>query len=109
MGKDIAKSGPTIDGEARVIPEMDPRTGPEKESIVAKKAKALALSLFDPAQYAVLGAEWRRGLKDAQHFVLQAFPDSMASRDEPGTIGNPAPTVWGGEEKGGKRGMEMGR
>jgi hypothetical protein len=38
---------------------------------------------------APLFAEWRRGLKDAQDVVLNAFPDSHKSRDEPNTVGNP--------------------
>lgn len=46
-------------------------------------------SLTDPKQYAVLGAEWRHGLKDAQDMVLNAFPDGFPQRNEPGTIGNP--------------------
>lgn len=47
------------------------------------------LSVFDKNQYAVLGPAARTGLKDVQDVVLQAFPDSKQSRDEPGTIANP--------------------
>ena len=42
---------------------------------------------------AVLHAEARRGLKDLQDAVLQAFPDSKLSRDEANTIANPTPYV----------------
>src|SRR6185312_15723139 len=57
-------------------------------------------SLTDPRQYAVLEGEFRRGLKDLQDVVLHAFPDSMGSRDEPGTIANPTSFMVTEEIKG---------
>lgn len=38
---------------------------------------------------AVLHGEFRRGLKDLQDHVLQAFPESKLSRDEANTVANP--------------------
>lgn len=46
-------------------------------------------SVSDSPHAAVLWSEGRRGLKDLQDAVLVAFPDSMKSRDEAGTIANP--------------------
>lgn len=43
----------------------------------------------DSPHLAAIHAEARRGLKDLQDVVLQPFPDSKQSRDEPGTIANP--------------------
>jgi hypothetical protein len=74
--------------------------GTEKPSL---KQKILE-SLTDPKQYAVLDGEFRRGLKDLQDAVIVAFPDSMKSRDEPGTIANPQMIVT--EEIKGKEGKE---
>jgi hypothetical protein len=42
-----------------------------------------------PTTSSTLFGEWRRGLKDLQDLVLQAFPESHKSRDEPGTTANP--------------------
>lgn len=53
-------------------------------------AGAVMQSLADPKQYAVLGAEARRGLKDLQSAVLDPFPPGhIAQHEEPGTIANP--------------------
>lgn len=47
-------------------------------------------SMADPKQYATLGAEFRRGLKDLQEAVLNPFPQAYAAQhEEPGTIANP--------------------
>lgn len=42
-----------------------------------------------PSTSSTLWAAWRTGLKDLQDIVLNAFPDSHKSRDEPGSAGNP--------------------
>jgi hypothetical protein len=62
---------------------------PEPPSLLEK----LRQSLTDPKQYAVLGAEWRHGLKDLQAMVLDPFPNGFPSRDEPGTIGSPTQAI----------------
>jgi len=46
-------------------------------------------SLKDPAQYAVLWAEGRRGLKDLQNAVLNPWNGITQTHEEPGTIGSP--------------------
>jgi hypothetical protein len=68
----------------------DPQMGrpPERPG----PARQVLDSLADPTQYAVLGAEWRRGLKDLQDLTV-AFPDPMGRRDEAGTIGSPTPQI----------------
>lgn len=50
---------------------------------------AAARAASDSSHAAPLHAEFRRGLKDLQDAVLQAFPQSKLSRDEPNTIANP--------------------
>ncbi len=61
----------------------------EKASEEKKKAEEVQQGLGRPTGSSTLWAEWRRGLKDLQDFVLNAFPDSQKSRDEPGAIAVP--------------------
>lgn len=43
-----------------------------------------------PAGTSTLWANWRQGLKDLQHVVLNPFPQGhVAQHEEPGTIANP--------------------
>ena len=42
-----------------------------------------------PSTSSVLWAEWRRGLKDLQNFVLNPWQNYAATHEEPGTIANP--------------------
>ena len=72
--------------------------GPRKSGL----AKRIMTALVNDA---TLNGEFRRGLKDAQDFVLNAFPDSAKSRDEPGTIANPTQMIVTEEIKG-KEGKE---
>jgi hypothetical protein len=70
---------------------INPETIASKEPSIAG---AIASTLKDPNQYAVLGAEFRRGLKDLQDVVLNAFPQGhVAQHEEPGTIANPTQQV----------------
>jgi hypothetical protein len=57
----------------------------QKRSILGRTAD----SLKDPAQYAVLWAEGRRGLKDLQNAVLNPWNGVTQTHEEPGTIGTP--------------------
>jgi hypothetical protein len=57
----------------------------EKQSLFTRAVE----SLKDPAQYAVLSAEFRRGLKDAQNAVLNPWNGVTQTHEEPGTIGTP--------------------
>ena len=50
----------------------------------------IAGTMADPEQYAVLWAEWRRGLKDLQNAVLNPWG---GTHEEPGTIANPTPQI----------------
>ena len=62
-----------------------------KEPSLAKElAGVLWDSLWDVKQYAALGAEWRRGLKDLQNVVLGPWG---GTHEELGTIGNPTPQL----------------
>ena len=42
-----------------------------------------------PSTASVLCAEWRRGLKDLQNFVLNPWQGHVAQHEDPGTIANP--------------------
>jgi hypothetical protein len=55
----------------------------------AQTVASTARAVSNSAGAAPLHAEFRRGLKDLQDAVLQAFPQSKLSRDEPNTIANP--------------------
>jgi hypothetical protein len=55
----------------------------------AGPAKEAAKTSAAPSTSSVLWAEWRRGLKDLQNAVLNAFPDHAAQHEEPGSIANP--------------------
>ncbi|MFO0966430.1 MAG: hypothetical protein U0793_12715 [Gemmataceae bacterium] len=57
-----------------------------REPLIVKAVKTLAKD-------ATLGGAARQGLKDVQDVMLQAFPDSHKSRDEPGTIANPTSAI----------------
>jgi len=77
---------------------------PEPPSLGSKMLK----SLIDPKQYAVLGHEWRHGLKDLQSMVLDPFPTGFPTRDEPGTIANPTQAIITQEIQGrGAQDMDM--
>ena len=58
----------------------------EKQQSVGSK---ILESLAEPQQYAVLSAEWRRGLKDLQNAVLNPWNGVTQTHEEPGTIGTP--------------------
>ena len=58
---------------------------------------------------ATLGAYARGGLKDLQDAVLNAFPDSMKAREEPGMIASPTPQIITAQLTGKNLDMDMGR
>lgn len=70
----------------------------EKKGMLTK----LMESLKDPQQWAVLDAEWRRGLKDLQNAVLNPWNGITATHEEPGTIANPTPQQVTRELEGGE-------
>lgn len=71
-------------------------------TLAGELASLLWDGLWDPKQYAVLGAEWRRGLKDLQTAVLGPWG---GSHEELGTIGNPTPQLITNEMLG--KGLSM--
>ncbi|WP_435018397.1 hypothetical protein TA3x_000370 [Tundrisphaera sp. TA3] len=79
-----------IEGEYREIHPIVPVAASPTQPAAERRGPTLldrAIdSLKDPKQYAVLGAEFRRGLKDLQSVVLGEIG---GTHDEPGTIANP--------------------
>ena len=80
-------------GQANDVKETSKDDGQKKEGFVKETFKAI---LTDP----IVKGEARRGLKDLQDAILVAFPESMKSRDEPGTIANPTQMIVTEEIKG---------
>jgi hypothetical protein len=67
-------------------PDASHDSSNEKQQSVGSK---ILESLAEPQQYAVLSAEWRRGLKDLQNAVLNPWNGVTQTHEEPGTIGTP--------------------
>jgi hypothetical protein len=67
-------------------PDASHDSSNEKQQSLGAK---ILQSLVEPQQYAVLSAEWRRGLKDLQNAVLNPWNGVTQTHEEPGAIGTP--------------------
>ena len=62
---------------------------PPERAQVPEQQPEKASGIGPPSTASVLWAEWRRGLKDLQNFVLNPWQGQVAQHEEPGTIANP--------------------
>ncbi len=99
VGEDVRR---LFDGMDRYVPKPP---GFLKDEASGGKVLETIRKVSDHPGAEPLWAAWRLGLKDLQAFVLQPFPDSTAPREEPGSIGTPAPSSWTGQQHG----VEMDR
>src|SRR5262245_35637485 len=77
------------DAKKKTDETADQKKAEAKKNKAEAKQRRREQGLGRPSTSSALWAEWRRGLKDLQDFVLTPFPDSHKSRYEPGGIATP--------------------